>query len=139
MLTSQRDSADYLVISDKSSKLTCTKASIWCITIGLLQNSTRGFGFDRVSGRNRVPQPPTSIRAFILSIWIAKGRKTWKILYQKRKRQRYIQTSLSIATCPVASLRGKYLLIRFLATTLCTFDSKKGQSFGKSPPQNDFK
>ena len=51
-----------------SSQLTSAKASTWCITIGLLQNSTNGLGFDKVSGRSLVPYPPTSIRAFILSI-----------------------------------------------------------------------
>ena len=51
-----------------SSQLTSAKASTWCITIGLLQNSTNGLGFDNVSGRSLVPYPPTSIRAFILSI-----------------------------------------------------------------------
>jgi hypothetical protein len=31
--------------------------------MALLQNSTRGFGFVKVSGRRRVPKPPTRMRA----------------------------------------------------------------------------
>ncbi|EGW08928.1 hypothetical protein I79_006646 [Cricetulus griseus] len=33
--------------------------------MGLLQKSTSGFGVLSVSGRKRVPYPPTRIRAFI--------------------------------------------------------------------------
>ena len=32
----------------------------------MLANSTSGFAFDSVNGRNRVPYPPTNIRAFML-------------------------------------------------------------------------
>lgn len=34
--------------------------------MGLLQNSTSGLGTLRVSGRSRVPYPPTRIKAFML-------------------------------------------------------------------------
>jgi len=34
--------------------------------MGLLAKSTRGFGKLRVNGLNRVPNPPTRMRAFIL-------------------------------------------------------------------------
>ncbi len=43
-----------------------TRASIWWSNIGLLANSTRGFGLDSVNGLNRVPYPPTRMSAFIL-------------------------------------------------------------------------
>ena len=33
--------------------------------MAMLQNSTRGFGLVNVSGRRRVPKPPTRISAFI--------------------------------------------------------------------------
>lgn len=33
--------------------------------MGLLQNSTNGLGLERVKGLNRVPYPPTRIRAFM--------------------------------------------------------------------------
>jgi hypothetical protein len=39
--------------------------SIWWIIIGLLQNSTNGFGQLSVRGLSRVPKPPTRMRAFI--------------------------------------------------------------------------
>lgn len=45
---------------------TWARASTWCSRIGLLQNSTSGLGTLRVSGRSRVPNPPTRIRAFML-------------------------------------------------------------------------
>lgn len=35
--------------------------------MGLLQKSTNGFGVLSVSGRNRVPYPPTKISAFMAS------------------------------------------------------------------------
>lgn len=44
---------------------TSTRASTWWRRMGLLQNSTRGLGTLRVSGRSRVPYPPTRIRAFM--------------------------------------------------------------------------
>merc|ERR550519_2585418 len=43
-----------------------TRASTWCSRIGLFANSTRGFGFVSVSGLNRVPYPPTRIKAFMI-------------------------------------------------------------------------
>ena len=46
--------------------LTLARASIWCRTMGLLPNSTRGLGLERVSGLNLVPNPPTNISAFIV-------------------------------------------------------------------------
>lgn len=42
-----------------------TKASIWCNNMGLLANSTRGFGLLNVKGLKRVPYPPTRIKARI--------------------------------------------------------------------------
>lgn len=36
--------------------------------IGLSPNSTRGFGLDRVRGRNLVPNPPLKIKAFIFGL-----------------------------------------------------------------------
>ena len=44
---------------------TATSASIWCSTMAKLQNSTSGLGLVNVSGRRRVPNPPTRISAFI--------------------------------------------------------------------------
>lgn len=49
---------------------TLTSASTWCSRMGLLQNSTSGLGTLRVSGRSRVPYPPTRIKAFIFSLEI---------------------------------------------------------------------
>lgn len=46
---------------------TFTSASTWCSRMGLLQNSTSGLGTLSVSGRSRVPYPPTRIKAFMLS------------------------------------------------------------------------
>lgn len=37
--------------------------------MGLFPNSTSGLGRERVSGLNRVPKPPTRIKAFI---WLAR-------------------------------------------------------------------
>lgn len=37
----------------------------WCITIGMLAKGTSGLGSESVSGRSRVPKPPTRINAFI--------------------------------------------------------------------------
>lgn len=45
---------------------TFTSASTWCSRMGLLQKSTSGLGTLRVSGRSRVPYPPTRIKAFML-------------------------------------------------------------------------
>ncbi len=36
----------------------------------MFPNSTSGFGHENVSGRRRVPKPPTRIRAFILRVLI---------------------------------------------------------------------
>jgi hypothetical protein len=36
--------------------------------MGLLQNSTQGFGTLSVSGRKRVPNPPTKISAFMMKV-----------------------------------------------------------------------
>lgn len=44
---------------------TCRRASSWWSSTALLQNSTSGFGRLRVSGRSRVPKPPTRISARI--------------------------------------------------------------------------
>lgn len=41
------------------------RTSIWWMIIGLLANSTKGFGHVNVKGRRRVPKPPTRIRAFM--------------------------------------------------------------------------
>lgn len=49
--------------------LTSARASIWWRRMGLLPNSTSGLGRERVSGLNRVPKPPTRIKAFI---WLAR-------------------------------------------------------------------
>ena len=40
-------------------------AITWCKIMGLLAKSTSGFGTLSVSGRRRVPKPPTRIKAFI--------------------------------------------------------------------------
>ena len=45
---------------------TFTSASTWCSRMGLLQKSTSGLGTLSVSGRSRVPYPPTRIKAFML-------------------------------------------------------------------------
>ena len=58
-----RSATKYYLISDA---LTLARASIWCRTMGLLPNSTRGLGLERVSGLNLVPKPPTKISAFIV-------------------------------------------------------------------------
>lgn len=47
-------------------RLNKDKVGTWCKIIGLLANSTSGFGTLRVSGLSRVPNPPTRISAFIL-------------------------------------------------------------------------
>lgn len=47
-----------------------TKDSIYHSTIGLPQKGTRGFGREIVRGLNRVPNPPTKIKAFIIIKWI---------------------------------------------------------------------
>ena len=39
------------------------RTSIWWQIIGLLQKSTSGLGQDSVSGRSRVPKPPTRMQA----------------------------------------------------------------------------
>jgi len=39
--------------------------------MGVLQKDTQGLGIDRVSGRRRVPNPPTSTKAFI---WLYKAK-----------------------------------------------------------------
>ena len=53
-----------------SWKHMCGGASTWCITIGMLQNGTSGFGSDSVSGRSRVPNPPTRMSAFIFVVCV---------------------------------------------------------------------
>lgn len=35
--------------------------------MALLQNSTNGFGLEKVKGRRRVPKPPTRIKAFMVN------------------------------------------------------------------------
>jgi hypothetical protein len=39
----------------------------WCKIMGLLAKSTSGLGTLRVSGRSLVPNPPTRIKAFMVS------------------------------------------------------------------------
>lgn len=53
-------------------ELTWTRASTWCITMGIFANGTRGLGNDSVSGLNRVPNPPTRINAFMVACSVPK-------------------------------------------------------------------
>ena len=67
-----------------SSPRTSTKASSWWRSIGLFANSSNGLVTLRVKGRNLVPYPPTSIRAFILDNICQVNLKTWIYLYSKK-------------------------------------------------------
>ncbi len=49
------------------------RTSIWWIIIGLFAKSTIGLGTVSVSGRSRVPYPPTRIKAFIARLLVLQG------------------------------------------------------------------
>ena len=58
------------------------KASIWCKIIGLLPNSTNGFGNVKVNGLNLVPYPPTKINPFMMCDVCDEERKMcWKFFF----------------------------------------------------------
>ena len=59
----------------------------WCMTIGMLAKGTSGLGSESVSGRSRVPKPPTRIKAFIPMLVLFVER-LWKIRRSSKQQRR---------------------------------------------------
>ena len=65
-----------------------SRSTMWCI-IGLFISGTIGFGVLQVSGRNRVPNPPAMMTAFMLRLFAFPGIRvlTRRVPYSRREKE----------------------------------------------------